>query len=631
MLNPSADRNTPAPSAASELSAWLDAVGEIARAVNRSLPLGELLDLIAATTCRLTGYDFCAVLLEDPDTESLHIEGAFGLSPAYVAEINARSPILIRPGALGEGPSSRAFRSQRPVALLDIHDDATCLPWEGVASEQGYSSILSVPLVVAHAPVGLLNCYTAQPHPFTAQEIILMETIANQAAVAIESTHLRARERSRITELTRLNETLQEQRTALQRAEEVHRRLMRVLLDGADLADVATTLAETMRCQIIVENEGGTMLATSAEQPESGALLHGDEAESLIAEAMAQRRTVEVPPAGGGTAHPSLLTPIVLEGEVAGRIWACGPQVAFTSFDRRSFERGAVVVALAMMRTRTAQEVEWRLSRDVVDELLADEGKTSEGLVERARQLGVDLATPNAVVVIRADVNATPDRVVRLPDEGRTRRALLSTVQRCAERTGVETLVAARGDHVVILWPEGEARPDLHAFAEALRREVRAYATNWTASVAMGPSCSHVSEYADAYELARGALDLVQETGRTNQVVTLDDLGVFRLLLQVKRPAEVARFAHSVLGPLHEYDQRREGTLVPTLRAYMDAQCNSVEAAAALNVHVNTIAYRLRRVQELLDIDLRSPATLVKVEFAFMIERILGRPDDDGA
>lgn len=93
-----------------ELQLWLDALAEIARAVNRSLPITDLLNLIAGTTCHLTGYSFCAVLLEDPDTKSLVISGSYGLSDSYVEQVNRRS--LFRSGPAGPGRA-------RPVEHFD--------------------------------------------------------------------------------------------------------------------------------------------------------------------------------------------------------------------------------------------------------------------------------------------------------------------------------------------------------------------------------------------------------------------------------------------------------------------------------------------------------------------------------
>ena len=173
--------------ATAELSSWLDAIAEITRAANRDAPLDELMDLIAGATAHLTGYDFCAVFEADLERRALIIKGSYGLSQEYIDTINARTPILLRAGDTGEGPSSRAFRSQRPTTVLDIAADAPSRSWETVAAQQGYSSLLAVPLVVGQTPFGLITCYTAEKHQFSAREIILMESMANQAGLAIET------------------------------------------------------------------------------------------------------------------------------------------------------------------------------------------------------------------------------------------------------------------------------------------------------------------------------------------------------------------------------------------------------------------------------------------------------------
>jgi two-component system, response regulator PdtaR len=50
---------------------------------------------------------------------------------------------------------------------------------------------LSVPLRVKNDEViGVLNCFTAEPHDFTDTEINLINAVANQAAVAIYNTEL---------------------------------------------------------------------------------------------------------------------------------------------------------------------------------------------------------------------------------------------------------------------------------------------------------------------------------------------------------------------------------------------------------------------------------------------------------
>jgi DNA-binding PucR family transcriptional regulator len=144
-------------------------------------------------------------------------------------------------------------------------------------------------------------------------------------------------------------------------------------------------------------------------------------------------------------------------------------------------------------------------------------------------------------------------------------------------------------------------------------------------SVGLGRACPTVTEYPDAYRLAAGALNLTQRAGRTDRVVALGDLGIYRLLLQVERPDELIEFMHGMLSPLRAYDERRDTTLVATLRAFLQSGCNATTTAELLIVHPNTVSYRLRRIEELLGVDLHDPQALLRIQLAFVIDDVLGR------
>ena len=126
---------------------------------------------------------------------------------------------------------------------------------------------------------------------------------------------------------------------------------------------------------------------------------------------------------------------------------------------RQALVRAAAVVALALLKERTAQEVEWRLSRDFFDDLLDAEGQSSEALHARARQLGADLTEPHTVLVIRRDAPQDEPSAVHEDREAYAQRSLLSLVQRTGASWKGATLTATRSDHVVVLWREnGQAR-----------------------------------------------------------------------------------------------------------------------------------------------------------------------------
>jgi sugar diacid utilization regulator len=247
-----------------------------------------------------------------------------------------------------------------------------------------------------------------------------------------------------------------------------------------------------------------------------------------------------------------------------------------------------------------------------------------DSTLTRAHQLGLELSEPHTLVVVRPDPDGD-DSVARLAgNAARLQRSLLTQVQRVINATGVgeAALVAARGEDVIVLWPHRDGQPPAAELAESLRSQIRPYVG--PASIGVGPPCSAVTDYGDAYRLAAGALDLVQRAGQRDRVVALGDLGMYRLLLQVKRPEELIEFMHGLLRPLYEYDGRRDTTLVETLRAFLRCGFSAAATAEALIVHPNTISYRLRRIEELLGINCHDPEALLQFQFAFLIERVLG-------
>jgi DNA-binding PucR family transcriptional regulator len=70
-------------------------------------------------------------------------------------------------------------------------------------------------------------------------------------------------------------------------------------------------------------------------------------------------------------------------------------------------------------------------------------------------------------------------------------------------------------------------------------------------------------------------------------------------------PATVMRsFRDRLLGPLAEYDARHKAELLPTLRSFLACDGSWSACAARMYVHVNTVRYRIGRIEALTGRDL---------------------------
>ena len=77
-------------------------------------------------------------------------------------------------------------------------------------------------------------------------------------------------------------------------------------------------------------------------------------------------------------------------------------------------------------------------------------------------------------------------------------------------------------------------------------------------------------------------------------------------------PAPVLRsFRERLLGPLAEYDRQNDSELLPTLRSFLACHGSWSACARTLYVHVNTVRYRIRRIEVLTGRDLSALPDLV--------------------
>jgi hypothetical protein len=119
---------------------------------------------------------------------------------------------------------------------------------------------------------------------------------------------------------------------------------------------------------------------------------------------------------------------------------------------------------------------------------------------------------------------------------------------------------------------------------------------------------------------ARQARRIAALLGGGVRVVDAAGLGSVELLLATA-PAEArAAFRASLLSPLLDYDADHGTELVRTLRVFLDCSGSWTKAAETMFVHVNSLRYRMRRVEELTGRDLGSLADQAALLLALRLE-----------
>ncbi|HEY3646550.1 MAG TPA: PucR family transcriptional regulator ligand-binding domain-containing protein [Streptosporangiaceae bacterium] len=314
------------------------------------------------------------------------------------------------------------------------------------------------------------------------------------------------------------------------------------------------------------------------------------------------------------------------EPRITGWFLACaGSEQDWPHELRESVAELATDVALERARMNAARTGDGKLAEAIVT-LLASGGGDGAAPAEIASLMRAAGLPPDGRYLVAA-VTAEADRVTG-PNAERWRCDLAGELVWPAAE---DALVAPLGDEIVLLVPApgdrapeeppdqprdeapGEGAPAAHRLAAAIRAAqpvVESDRSRIRLAVGVSGLAESVTALSGALHEAGSARRLaalrLTGLGGTSaiSVVTSDEVASHELLLATV-PASVLRsFRERLLGPLLAYDDQHRAELLPTLREFLACSGSWNACALRMYVHVNTVRYRIRRIEELTGRDL---------------------------
>ena len=158
----------------------INALLEITKAITSGLYLEDVLRLIVTVTARVMDSKICSLWILDEKDQKLKLKATQSISEEYLKERNL---------GLGEGVVGTVALRNKPMVISDVLKEPLYKEKE-LARREGLVSMLSVPMCMKDRVIGVINCYTSYPHPFSKSEEEMLTTVANQAAICIENSGL---------------------------------------------------------------------------------------------------------------------------------------------------------------------------------------------------------------------------------------------------------------------------------------------------------------------------------------------------------------------------------------------------------------------------------------------------------
>ncbi|MGI5444229.1 helix-turn-helix domain-containing protein [Streptomyces sp. CA-243310] len=559
--------------------AALTALVDTAHDLTSPYDIDGLLRLITRRARRLLGFDMAWLSLSRPDG-SAYVRTSEGETTALNVGLELGT---------GRGLGSIAQDRRSPVWSADYLNDDAIVHAPGidaVVRAEGLHAIIAVPLRLGDSTLGALYGADRAVRRFGPDEIGMLLSLADLAAVAIEKARLLEQTRDEVHELEVFGSRTNTALTRVRYLWECHARLAGLVLDGAGLPTLARATADALDGVLQVRDPGGRPLTVTGELPDL------DEAAVTKAalQALTDRRPVGLP-------GDVWLAPVLAGAEDLG-VLLLSASAPLVEEDVRLLQLAAQSVASLMLIQRGTAAAEGPVHEELLADLLERPHSVGLHLPDRTRRLGLDLDRPHVVVVAR-------------PEGGELGKAV-AWASSYAYRMG--GLKGVRRGCIVLVLPGTDASAAAHRASGELSPLLGHAVSTGAAGPAAGPG-----EVARVYAEAVRCLDALTALDGAGGTASLRELGFLGLLLSADHDVEA--FIASTIGPVLEYDTDRLTDLTRTLDAYFASGGSPTHAAEELHVHPNTVSRRLERIAELLGEGWQKPAQALEIQMALRLRK----------
>jgi sugar diacid utilization regulator len=400
--------------------------------------------------------------------------------------------------------------------------------------------------------------------------------------------------------------TLSKQNALYRRMITICDRVGDTALRGADPGELTSVFARMAEKAVVLLDASFRLLAEAGrdgQEPVDHWNPWDDGAARLLKALERERRTLRFPAVPGSSFEQSCVaTPITVGDVTLGYLLVTDSEGRQESddVDLLITTYAATLFALTLAHQRASVDLGQRYRAAILDALVSGNFLDEQDAQRKAATLGLSSAQPFRVALLAARSTTDGHHRLVLSSEMANDLSCLF-VARVADSVAV-----VRGSDLVILLPTSAAGDCMeHARKQAAIALDVVTGLLAQRSVAVQLTCGLSERLASAEAAPRGlqqasdAIDLGVRIGRAGGVVAYDELGVYRLLLQIGDMRQLWQFAEDVLGELITYEAAHSLDLIGTLSVYLQEHASLKRAAWRLHVHTNTIAYRINRIEEL--------------------------------
>lgn len=282
-------------------------------------------------------------------------------------------------------------------------------------------------------------------------------------------------------------------------------------------------------------------------------------------------------------------------------------EACFTSEKDNMLRHMTAIMMLWLQREEAIKETEIRLRDDFVWRLAKGEIDSWENMSSRAESMGYDLSVPYVCITGLID-DMEKSYKYNKPIEGDYDQWLYHNINRIKEqiiRVGKhlkrKAMATYQQDRFVIFLEvqNNQIQQISNKFLDIIENRLKKLLPGIMMSWGIGENYVGVKTFSESFMDANMALDICYRREGPGHRSTYARTGIHRILQMIGNNSELTEITQLTIGELIKYDAQRGLNLINTLKTYIQNQGNASQTARTLNLHRQSLLYRLRKIESL--------------------------------
>lgn len=417
----------------------------------------------------------------------------------------------------------------------------------------------------------------------------------------------------------------------LKRSEEVHNRLLEVLLNGGGFASISQCLKDLVKNPVVILDQAGNSVAEAAdanEKKQMDQLLTAWEHSQNNLLHFDPNRSHRLDLKNEQTEQSLVLVPIKANDTVNGYLVVLEIQERLDEQDLRAIEHAGTIVALEFAKEKAVFDTERQIKGELLEDLVAGSFNYEEVVIRRASFLNFNLKAPLAVFIV--DIDGFEKYFINEAsrDEEHIQELKSRILQFCHlafnDYPG-NAMLQMKSDSIIGLVRVMDANDEklLREKCQQICRQVEERYPKVSVSIGVGRTYTGVRNIKKSHEEASTSLRIGRFLSGSASVTFFRDLGPYRFLYELQDSEAMLAFHRELIGKIELYDAQNQTELLKTLICYFKNDCNARITAKELFVHKNSVIYRVKRIEEITGLDLSDPEDRFNLQLGLKLDRIL--------